>query len=296
MEDRVTTQPEHPGAALIALTGILGITAAWWALALWPAGAVEPEWLARTRSACFGSARNGLPDAGGWVLLIGEPIGMFGFLMAVWGRAVRRDLAWVIAHPRWRLVAATVAVLTLTGIAAASARVARVAGMAGTAAAGPAGTPVRVDREPPAVALIDQRGHPTALTDFKGQPVLLTFAFGHCTTVCPAMVTDVIAARRTANRQDVPLVVITLDPWRDTPERLGAIAARWGLTPNDRLLSGGLDDVRQVLDDLGVGGRRNTTTGDVDHAATVMLLDAQGRIRWRVEGGWQGAVELLSKL
>ena len=30
-------------AALVALAAILVITAAWWALALWPAGAVEPE-------------------------------------------------------------------------------------------------------------------------------------------------------------------------------------------------------------------------------------------------------------
>ena len=33
--------------ALGALAVILGVTAAWWALALWPAGDVEPEWLAR---------------------------------------------------------------------------------------------------------------------------------------------------------------------------------------------------------------------------------------------------------
>jgi len=73
--------------ALGALATILAITAAWWALALWPlAGA--PAWLARTREVCFGAAPGGLPDAGGWILLIGEPVGLVTVLAVVWGGAL----------------------------------------------------------------------------------------------------------------------------------------------------------------------------------------------------------------
>lgn len=43
----VVSSSSHDGiaarAALVALTAILVITVAWWALALWPPGAVEPE-------------------------------------------------------------------------------------------------------------------------------------------------------------------------------------------------------------------------------------------------------------
>ena len=66
-----------------ALLLVLVITAAWWALALWPTGAAEPESLLRTRAACFGSTARGLPDARDWVLLIGEPLGMPGVLVVV---------------------------------------------------------------------------------------------------------------------------------------------------------------------------------------------------------------------
>src|SRR5688500_19433216 len=89
---------ERPGLALTALAAILVITAAWWALALWPAAA-EPEWLARTRAACFGSERGGLPDAGGWVLLVGEPIGMLVAPLAIGRRSPRRAIAWRGAAP-----------------------------------------------------------------------------------------------------------------------------------------------------------------------------------------------------
>jgi len=78
--------------ALSALAAILAVTAAWWALALWPAGAETPAWVVQTRSVCFGTRADGLPGPAGWLVLVGEPIGMLGFLLAAWGGAVRDGL------------------------------------------------------------------------------------------------------------------------------------------------------------------------------------------------------------
>lgn len=296
MENRVAgRRTDRPGAALVALLAILAITAAWWALALWPVGAVEPEWLARTRAACFGSARGGLPDAGGWILLIGEPLGMLGVLFAVWGRSVKRDLRLVLARPAWRLAAAAVIAFCLAGIVLLGARVARASAFVRSPETTASAAPMRLDLEPPTVHLIDQRGQPTSLADFRGQTVLLTFAFGHCLTVCPAIVHDLRGARRTANRPDVQLVVITLDPWRDTPDRLPSIAAQWSLSPRDHVLSGSVAEVGAVLDSLGIGRRRNETTGDIEHGGTVMILNEGGRIAWRLDGDWRPVRALLRR-
>lgn len=294
MENRIARpRADRPGAPLIALMAILAITAAWWALALWPTGATEPEWLARTRAACFGSARGGLPDAGGWILLIGEPIGMLGVLLAVWGRLVKRDLLLIRTNRVWRVAGASIAVLALVGAASLSVRVTRASGFGRSGVAAPRGTPVRLDLDPPVVRLTDQRGRRTSFADFHGQRVLLAFAFGHCSTVCPVIVNDLRAARRSANRPGVPLVVITLDPWRDTPDRLPSIAEHWGLAPGDRVLSGSVAEVEHALDGLGIGRRRNETTGDIEHGGTVMILNERGRIAWRLDGGWTGVDSLL---
>jgi cytochrome oxidase Cu insertion factor (SCO1/SenC/PrrC family) len=123
---------------------------------------------------------------------------------------------------------------------------------------------------------------------------LLTFAFGHCATVCPAVVHDLQAARARANRLDVPLLVVTLDPWRDTPDRLPTIAAAWGLSPRDRILSGSVLEVERALDVLGIGRRRDETTGNIDHGGTVMILNDRGHIVWRLDGGWGRVGELLA--
>lgn len=282
--------------ALIALLSILAITAAWWALALWPAGAAEPEWLSRTRAACFGSAPGGLPDAGGWVLLIGEPLGMLGVLVAVWGRTLRRDLERVRAVRRLRLVAAGVAATTLV-VAGSLGVLVEQAWARGhqTFLRGP-GVPIRLYLSPPATTLVDQHGAPVSLAVLRGKPAILTVAFGHCTTVCPMVVHDLLQARESAGRADVQLVVVTLDPWRDTPDRLSSLAAHWSLDTDDRVLSGSVPDVEHVLDALGIGRRRNETTGDIEHGGTVMLVNSRGRVEWRIDGGWARVGELLPRL
>lgn len=299
MEDRVVrSHPPagRPSPAFAALLLVLAITAAWWALALWPAGAAEPEWLSRTRAACFGSAAGGLPDAGGWLLLIGEPMGMIGVLVVVWGHTLRRDLERVRAVRRWRLAAAGVAATMLVGMASLGVLAARAwARGQPTVVRGP-GVPMRLDLSPPATALVDQHGARVSLADLRGRPALLTVAFGHCTTVCPAVVNDLRRARRTAGRADVQLVVVTLDPWRDTPDRLPSLAEHWALGAGDRVLSGSVANVEQVLDALGIGRRRNETTGDIEHGGTVMLVSSRGRVEWRIDGGWDRVGELLRRV
>lgn len=286
----------RPGAASLALLLIVVITVAWWALALWPAGAVEPEWLLRTRAACFGSAPGGLPDAGGWILLIGEPIGMLGVLLAVWGRALRDDLRRVWSNRVWRTAALGIAAMTVLFAVALGRRVAYAAGLGAARPTVPAGTPTPVAIDASPFVLTDQHGARISPAAFPGRPVVLTFAFGHCATVCPTIVHDVLAARTAAGRPEVPLLVISLDPWRDTPAQLASLASGWELAPGDRVLSGGVQEVERTLDALGITRRRNETTGDIDHTGAVMLLDHRGYIIWRLDGGWDRVKDLLGAM
>lgn len=290
------SRPGRPGAASLALLSIMVITAAWWALALWPAGAVEPAWLLRTRAACFGSAPGGLPDVGGWILLIGEPIGMLGFLLLVWGKPLRDDFRKMWGDPRWSPLLIGMPFLLLLGGTAVGQRMAGVTGLGSVPTGAPSGMPTRMDLDASGFILTDQRGARISLAGFQGGPALLTFAFGHCTTVCPTIVHDLRMARVAANRPDVALLVISIDPWRDTPARLPTLAAAWELGPVDRVLSGSVEEVERTLDALGIGRRRNETNGDIDHAGTVMLLDHRGYIRWRLDGGWGRVRELLGAM
>lgn len=294
MENRVErVRGAGSGVAMGALIAIAAITAVWWGLALWPTGVGDPEWLLRTRAACFGAAPGGLPDAGGWVLLIGEPLGMVGVLLAVWGRALRDDLRRLRADPVRRLVAIGLVIAAVVGVGLLGVRTTRAYAAMRVPISGGPGVVVRPDARVPAVALTDQHGRRVSLAAMRGRASLVTFAFGHCTTVCPTIVRDLMTARRAALRPDIRLVIVTLDPWRDTPDRLATIASHWNLGPDDHVLSGSEAEVNAALDSLGIGRRRSGITGDIEHAATVLVIDEHGKIAWRLEGGWGRVGDLL---
>jgi len=285
----------RPGLALIALVTIVAITMAWWALALWPVGTSAPEWIARTRAACFGAGPDGLPDAGGWILLIGEPLGMIGTLIAVWGRSLASDLRRLGANPVARVVGSTLVIAVIVAVGMLAERVTRAYGWAAAPLRQGQAVRTKPNVDAPRVSLTDQEGRLVSFADYRGAPVLLTFGFGHCTTVCPTVVHDLLAARQAAGRTDVRLVVLTLDPWRDTPDRLPWLVAHWGLAPGDRVLSGSVAAVDSALGALGVGRTRDERTGEVAHAATVMYVDERGTIAWRLDGWWGDVGRLLSR-
>lgn len=297
------TMRARGGVAAATLGGILVITVGWWALALWPGGSEAPEWLLRTRLACFGAQGDALPNAGGWVLLIGEPLGMLAVLVAVWGDALARDLAALRA--RWwgrASLAAAVAIVLAGGVGAAG-RIADAWAQSPEAIAralqeggGEGAIEAPLDREAPPMALVDQHGGAFTLDRLRGRPVIVAFAYAHCQTVCPTVVQSLQRVRGKGRALAVPLVIVTLDPWRDVPSRLPAIAEGWGLTGDDVVLSGAVEEVERLLDDWGVGRVRNARTGEVVHAAPVMLLDGTGRWRYRIEGGVERVGVLLSQL
>lgn len=283
--------------ALVALAVILAITASWWALALWPLPGSAPDWLVRTRAVCFGSTRGGLPDAGGWLLLVGQPLGMVGVLVVVWGGAVADGLRALARSLAGRASLVGVIVLLALGIGAAAARVAGATARS-TAAASPTNVTAipRLNRPAPALALVDQHGAAVTLERFRGRPLLVTFAFAHCETVCPLVVRDVLEARRRPAGQAPAVLIVTLDPWRDTPSRLPSIAARWRLDGDAFVASGAVADVEATLDRWNIARTRDPRTGDVVHPAVVYLIDRGGRIAYAVNGDAAAIAEFVRRL
>lgn len=282
--------------ALAALAAILAVTAAWWTLALWPASPTVPAWVERTRAVCFGVAPGGLPSGAGWLSLVGEPVGMLGFLLVVWGDAVREGIRALRRSWGGRLALAGAGALLLVGLAAVGARVRGAGAGARFDARAGAGDPVRVDRAPPPLALVDQHGDTVRLAQFRGRPVVVAFAYAHCETVCPAIVHDVTRAVAEARERRPVLLVVTLDPWRDTPARLPHLAAEWQLPGEGRVLGGDVGAVTRVLDAWGVSRARDAATGEIVHASSVYVLGPEGRIAFVATGPAPRLGELLRRL
>ena len=299
----VATPPGTGREELITLTGLVvlfAITAAWWALALWPVGDA-PLWLERTRYVCFGVGDSGLPDGAGWLGLTAGPTGMLVILLAGWPRGFR-ELLRNARHsaPRAAALAALLAGVALM-LAGAGWRVsdARAALMMPDAVHEPPATYPRLDRSAPALDLVAHDGSRRTLGQLRGRPVLVTFAFAHCTTVCPLVVQDALAAQEALRgTPSYPaLYVLTLDPWRDTPSRLASMATSWKLPPGDAWVLGGeVAEVEDALTAWQVPRTRNETTGDVVHPALVYIIDADGRLAFAATGGADIIAGLLERL
>jgi protein SCO1/2 len=287
----MTRLAAREAGALGALVGILAITALWWALALWPLSPDVAPWLVRTRAVCFGAVINGLPTTAGWMVLIGQPVYMLAALWLISGQTLGAGLKALLRFPAGRAAVGATAFLIVAGVSSAAVRVARAAPVEpASEPAAASGEPIpRVDREAPPLALRDQHAEALTLARFRGRPILLTFAFAHCSTVCPLIVRDVLAAQRMAAGRRPVVVVVTLDPWRDQTTRLPAIATQWELGPDAYVLSGAVADVERTLDAWNVGRGRDPRTGNIDHGSLVYVLDGRGRIAFTVSGAGDAA-------
>ncbi len=302
MADRVTTPrlERRHWASLAALGVILVITLAWWALALWPLPSAAPPALLRARTICFGTTDNGLPTGTGWMMLIGEPMMITLLLLSVTGgTTIREGLQGLARHTLGRWSLGATAVIGLVAVVAAGARVASALGVGAppvTRASVDVASAPRLDRPAPALGLVDQRGATLSLYALRVRPVLVTFAYAHCETVCPLVVQEVVRARdRLADRNPL-VVVITLDPWRDTPSRLAAMARQWELPADAYVLSGPVPDVEAALDRWGVARTRDSRTGEITHPQVVYVLDRDGRIAYSVTGDAEAIAELVRRL
>lgn len=121
--------------------------------------------------------------------------------------------------------------------------------------------------------------------DLRGQIALVFFGFTHCPDICPATLVRLRTAVEMlpeAEQQKVTIVFISVDPERDTPERLQAYASAFG----DRVLALRTDD-RRTLDQLtrryrvtyGYGEPGPSGQYEVSHSAGVFVFDRQGDAR-----------------
>jgi protein SCO1/2 len=146
-----------------------------------------------------------------------------------------------------------------------------------------------VARQPriiPPVRLQDQDGRAFTLAELGGRPVAVDFIFTRCTTLCPALGRTFAAVQRelpssgTGAAAATPVLVsISIDPARDTPERLMEYARMHGADPRRWRVARPLSDADRtaLLAAFGIRVIPDGAGGFV-HNGAVHLLDARGRL------------------
>ena len=146
----------------------------------------------------------------------------------------------------------------------------------------------------PEFHLVDQQGQAVDESVFRGQWDLVFFGFTHCPDICPTTL-QVLSAARAAlaakGQEPLPrIVLVSVDPERDTPEVLGPYVGYFGA---DTLgITGSLEETRKLTSSLGVFFQKRASGGDnylVDHSAAVLVIDPEGRFSALFSGPHQVA-------
>ncbi len=135
----------------------------------------------------------------------------------------------------------------------------------------------------PDFALPDLDGRVVRLADLRGRVALVSFVYTRCLTACPLLTARLALLQRRAaalpSAERPVLVSITVDPERDTPERLRQYAEQFGVDRTSwRFLRDEPSRLTPVLQAWDEWTRRGDD-GELDHPARVYLLDRAGRVR-----------------
>ncbi|MBX3690042.1 SCO family protein [Dokdonella sp.] len=135
-------------------------------------------------------------------------------------------------------------------------------------------------------SLTDQHGKARKLADTQGKPVIAAMFYASCKFVCPLIIDSVRKTERAlapAQREGIEVVLISLDPDRDTPAVLNELAHKRHVdSPHWHLMRAPASDVRRIAAVLGVQYKQ-LEDGEFSHSSALVLLDAQGRILARSE-------------
>jgi cytochrome oxidase Cu insertion factor (SCO1/SenC/PrrC family) len=169
--------------------------------------------------------------------------------------------------PRLRLI-----LLGLIALFAAAATAAVVLLASGKKADGGIGGPFTLTAE---------NGQRATDADFHGRYMLAFFGFTNCPDVCPMTlqrIADALEAEPTLKPKLTP-VLISVDPERDTPEKLKDYVGYFG--PSFRGLTGTPEEIGAVLKAYGVYAKKvkleDSALGyTIDHSSFIYLFDPDG--------------------
>lgn len=128
--------------------------------------------------------------------------------------------------------------------------------------------------------LIDGSGRTVTDQDFRGKWMLVYFGYTHCPDACPTALQDMANAidELGAQKKDVAVLFITIDPERDTPAVMKDYVAAFDA--NIVPLSGSPEAVGRAAKAYRVYYAKHPTKDggyDMDHSSIIYVMDTRGR-------------------
>lgn len=158
------------------------------------------------------------------------------------------------------------------------------------------------ERSLPGLALIDQDGQPFHSAQLRDRWHLLFLGFTACPDVCPTTLSDLrrlLERLEPHVRDQILVVLVSVDPARDTPERLKSYLAYY--RAGFKGLTGELSELSALSRALGlpfVPANQTSADYSVSHSANIALVGPDGTLRGHIRAPLKldGLEQVLSEL
>ena len=130
--------------------------------------------------------------------------------------------------------------------------------------------------------LTSHLGQPFTLKDISGKVGVLFFGFTHCPDVCPNTLLEIqrLLVNLETQAKQVSVLFISVDPNRDTPEKLRSYVQYFN--KNIIGLTGSTEAIAKVLKQynasVSFAGDTASDAYNVEHTANIYLIDKQGQL------------------
>jgi len=122
-----------------------------------------------------------------------------------------------------------------------------------------------------------------SLSDYRGKLVLIYFGYTFCPDICPATLANVGQSLKELGTKadDVQLIMISLDPERDTPEKLAEYVAHFH--PSFIGVTGSQEDLAKIAALYGIFYEKTDGSDNtgylINHTATLLVIDREGYLK-----------------
>jgi len=137
----------------------------------------------------------------------------------------------------------------------------------------------------PEFELTDQNNQIITNEEMLGKVYVVEFFFTNCPTICPVMNQNLKTVEKEINSPDFGVISITIDPKRDTPERLKQHQQQLNIeNPNWHFLTGDRDYIYNLSKEFNIYvGKDESTAEGLNHSGKLALIDKKGKIRSRFD-------------
>jgi len=122
-----------------------------------------------------------------------------------------------------------------------------------------------------------------SLSDYRGKLVLVYFGYTFCPDICPATLANVGQALRSIGpkAEDIQVIMVSLDPERDTPEKLDKYVHQF--YPTYIGVTGTKEQLDEVASLYGIFYEKDTSSSEenygINHTASLLVLDREGYLK-----------------